>query len=83
MNTMEQMSPTSTRRPFKLFEHPLTQFNDVVIPHRLDMMRKHKCNIEKVSIFIEFVFLFLFFCGLCYELVAIFQTNLTDNHETC
>lgn len=44
---MEQLSPTSKKRPFKLFEHSLSQFNDVVIPHRLDMMKKHRCNIEK------------------------------------
>ncbi|KAE8745735.1 hypothetical protein FOCC_FOCC007531 [Frankliniella occidentalis] len=43
----EQQSPTSKKRPFKLFEHSIIQFNDVVIPHRLDMMKKHKSNIEK------------------------------------
>ncbi|KAK3913227.1 Syntaxin-17 [Frankliniella fusca] len=43
----EQHSPTSKKRPFKIFEHSISQFNDVVIPHRLDMLKKHKSNIEK------------------------------------
>ncbi|XP_034232758.1 syntaxin-17 [Thrips palmi] len=44
---MEQQSPTSKKRPLKHFDHSIVQFNDVVIPHRLDMMKKHRCNIEK------------------------------------
>lgn len=44
---MELQSPTSNKKPFKLFEHSLSQINNVVIPHRLDMLRKHQGNTEK------------------------------------
>lgn len=51
---MEQQSPTSKKRPLKHFDHSIIQFNDVVIPHRLDMMKKHRCNIEKAILSEDF-----------------------------
>lgn len=40
----------SPKQPLKRFEIPLCKFNDVAIPHHVDLLKKHKSNIEKVKI---------------------------------
>lgn len=34
--------------PLKRVELSLTKFNEVAIPHHLDLLRQHKANIAKV-----------------------------------
>ena len=37
-----------TKQPIKRLEIPINKFNDVAIPHHLDLLKKHKNNIQKV-----------------------------------
>lgn len=47
----ENISVTAVpKQPLKRVEIPLCKFNDVAIPHHVDLLQKHKINIEKVKI---------------------------------
>lgn len=37
------------KQPIKRLEIPISKFNDVAIPHHLDLLNRHKINIKKVS----------------------------------
>lgn len=39
------------KQPIKYLEIPINKFNDVAIPHHLDLLKKHKNNIKRVSIY--------------------------------
>lgn len=39
----------ANKLPLKRVELPLSKFNEVAIPHHLDLLRQHKTNIIKVS----------------------------------
>lgn len=39
------------KQPIRRLEIPINKFNDVAIPHHLDLLKKHKNNISKVSKF--------------------------------
>lgn len=41
--------------PLKRVEFSLTKFNEVAIPHHLDLLRQHKANIIKVRKFVLIV----------------------------
>lgn len=41
--------------PLKRVELSLTKFNEVAIPHHLDLLRQHKANIIKVKYCFYFV----------------------------
>lgn len=52
-----------TKQSIKRLELPISKFNDVAIPHHLDLLKKHKHNINKVgtrikSIVIKLILLF-------------------------
>jgi hypothetical protein len=38
------------KQPLKRVEIPLCKFNDVAVPHYVELLKKHKSNIEKVII---------------------------------
>ncbi|XP_069671492.1 syntaxin-17 [Periplaneta americana] len=38
---------TVPKQPLKRVEIPLSKFNDVAVPHHVDLLKKHKSNIEK------------------------------------
>lgn len=40
---------TASKQPLKRVEIPLNKFNDVAVPHHVDLLKKHKTNIEKVK----------------------------------
>lgn len=42
------MESLSMKQPIKRLEIPISKFNDVAIPHHLDLLRRHKNNIKKV-----------------------------------
>jgi hypothetical protein len=39
------------KQSLKRVEIPLSKFNDVAVPHHVDLLKKHKINIEKVRLF--------------------------------
>jgi hypothetical protein len=39
------------KQPIKRLEIPINKFNDVAIPHHLDLLKRHKNNIKKVCKF--------------------------------
>ncbi|KAF7988397.1 hypothetical protein HCN44_000970 [Aphidius gifuensis] len=41
------MESLSMKQPIKRLEIPISKFNDVAIPHHLDLLRRHKNNIKK------------------------------------
>lgn len=41
--------------PLKRVELSLSKFNEVAIPHHLDLLRQHKANILKVLLFFKFL----------------------------
>lgn len=41
---------TASKQPLKRVEIPLNKFNDVAVPHHVDLLKKHKTNIEKVKL---------------------------------
>lgn len=45
----------SNKLPLKRVELSLTKFNEVAIPHHLDLLRQHKANIIKVKISTYFI----------------------------
>lgn len=42
----------SDKLPLKRVELSLTNFNEVAIPHHLDLLRQHRTNIIKVSTYV-------------------------------
>jgi hypothetical protein len=52
---------TASKQPLKRVEIPLSKFNDVAVPHHVDLLKKHKTNIEKVKLSLVFLsFLIVF-----------------------
>lgn len=45
------------KQPIRRLEIPINKFNDVAIPHHLDLLKKHKNNISKVSSFLRCFYL--------------------------
>ncbi|XP_023289694.1 syntaxin-17 [Orussus abietinus] len=37
----------ANKQPIRRLEIPINKFNDVAIPHHLDLLNRHKCNIKK------------------------------------
>jgi chromosome segregation and condensation protein ScpB len=46
----ENISAIAFKQPLKRVEIPLSKFNDVAVPHHVDLLKKHKTNIEKVKL---------------------------------
>jgi hypothetical protein len=45
----ENLRVTATpKQSFKRVEIPLSKFRDVAVPYHIDLLKKHKVNIEKV-----------------------------------
>jgi hypothetical protein len=40
------------KQSLKRIEIPLRKFNDVAVPHHVDLLKRHKVNIEKVRFYI-------------------------------
>jgi hypothetical protein len=38
------------KQSLKRVEIPLIKFNDVAVPHHVDLLKRHKVNIEKVRL---------------------------------
>ncbi|XP_058805230.1 syntaxin-17 isoform X2 [Phymastichus coffea] len=47
MSTFQNYSDEVVKQPIKRLEIPICKFNDVAIPHHLDLLKKHKANIKK------------------------------------
>lgn len=66
---MSALSETITiKQPIRRLEIQINNFN-VAIPHHVDLLKQHKNNIKKVSIYIKFLFIFFtfktFFLYMC------------------
>jgi hypothetical protein len=46
----ENIIAIASKQPLKRVEIPLSKFNDVAVPHHVDLLKKHKSNIEKVKL---------------------------------
>jgi hypothetical protein len=42
------------QQTLKRVEIPLSKFRDVAVPYHIDLLKKHKVNIEKVRLYIKF-----------------------------
>lgn len=66
--------------PLKRVEFSLTKFNEVAIPHHLDLLRQHKANIIKVTCVV------LYFYTLCLAGTArqpVPSVCVTDTTNAC
>jgi hypothetical protein len=56
----ENFRVTATpKQSLKRVEIPLIQFRDVAVPYHIDLMKKHKVNIEKVRLCLILNFYFI------------------------
>lgn len=64
------------KQPIRRLEIQINNFN-VAIPHHVNLLKRHKNNIKKVSIYIKFLFIFLhlkhFSCICVYKQVISLQ----------
>lgn len=55
--------------PLKRVELSLSKFNEVAIPHHLDLLRQHKTNITKVTVIFTLIVTYLRVHAVCFSVI--------------
>jgi hypothetical protein len=73
------------KQSLKKVEIPLSQFRDVAVPYHIDLLKRHKVNIEKVRLCVmsNFYFITLFYNKLFQEffLSVRVKNSLVEPHH--